>query len=96
MARIEGVSLPTRIGNLCKKMNINSHKVMDIFFREREAELVALLPEAGVCVRRVLACRKTYGAPVIAAKDLDVELPIISQNRYPATDEIQQALDQVL
>ena len=48
------VVFANEIGNLCKKLDVDSHEVMDIFCRDHKLNLSSVLPEAGVRVRRLV------------------------------------------
>lgn len=80
------VSFGNEIGNICKAMDIDSHKVMDIFSRDKQLNISPYyfkpgFAYGGSCLPKDLKGLKTL------AHDLYLETPVI--NAIDATNEIQ-------
>jgi GDP-mannose 6-dehydrogenase len=89
------VCFANEIGTLCKRIGLDSHDVMDIFCRDEKLNLSSYYLKPGFAFGG--SCLpKDVRALQYRAKQVDVDLPVISHILQSNTLQIQHALDQVL
>src|SRR4029078_3956076 len=87
------VCFANEIGNLCKRLDIDSHEVMDILCREQTRNLSSYymnpgFPFGGSCLP------KDVRALQYRAKEVDLDIPVIQSILESNRLQIQLALDQ--
>jgi GDP-mannose 6-dehydrogenase len=89
------VTFANEIGNLCKRLNIDSHEVMDIFCRDEKLNLSAYYMKPGFAFGG--SCLpKDVRALQYRAKEVDLEVPVI-QSILPSNQlQVQHALDEII
>jgi GDP-mannose 6-dehydrogenase len=89
------VCFANEIGNLCKRVDIDSHEVMDIFCRDEKLNLSSYYMKPGFAFGG--SCLpKDVRALQYRAKEVDLELPVIQAILGSNQLQVQHAIDQVM
>ena len=89
------VVFANEIGNLCKRLNVDSHEVMDIFCQDDKLNLSAYYLKPGFAFGG--SCLpKDVRALQYRAKEMDLEMPLIASVLSSNHLQIQHAIDRIV
>jgi len=89
------VTFANEVGNLCKRLQIDSHEVMDIFCRDEKLNLSSYYMKPGFAFGG--SCLpKDVRAMQYRAKEVDLEMPVIQAILGSNQLQIQHAIDEII